>query len=314
MKYKLTGFCVTVLCSCLFTYGQDTAIVSVTKTTADSIVAINDSTPQLPAEIPVTVFSLPGNNIKNAKVNSPYKTSFKKDGPVIIAGVGLTALGVVLIKDKRDLTMEELNNKTRDKVPFFDRGNVGYYSKKADKDSYVPFHLAFGAPALGLLFNKNERDRFGQIIVLYTETMAITGALFTIAAGAIQRSRPFVYGTEVPLEQRLSGNNQRSFYAGHTAATAAATFFTAKVFQDFNPHSPLRPFIWAAAAGVPAVVGYLRYKAGMHFLSDNILGYILGAGAGILIPQWHKIKNQNINISAQSREGGYREILLTWHF
>jgi membrane-associated phospholipid phosphatase len=52
----------------------------------------------------------------------------------------------------------------------------------------------------------------------------------------------------------------------------------------------------------------------MHFLSDNILGYILGAGAGILIPQWHKIKNQNINISAQSREGGYREILLTWHF
>ena len=46
--------------------------------------------------------------------------------------------------------------------------------------------------------------------------------------------------------------------------------FTAKVFNDFNPDSPARPFVWAGAVAVPAYVGYLRTKAGKHFLTDNI--------------------------------------------
>jgi hypothetical protein len=29
----------------------------------------------------------------------------------------------------------------------------------------------------------------------------------------------------------------------------------------------------------------------MHFLSDNIVGYIIGAGSGILVPQLHRIKD-----------------------
>jgi membrane-associated phospholipid phosphatase len=289
---------------------RDTAVFNTTVVSVDSgrNIATIDSTkdqPVISADTRIT-----GN--KNA---TPYATSFKKDAPVIIAGVGLTALGAALIRNKKDLTPEELNSKTRDDVPFFDRGNVGYYSQKADKDSYVPFHISFGLPILTLLLDNNERSHFGQVLVMYTETMAITGALFTMAAGTVQRSRPFVYGTEAPLYQRLSGNNQRSFFAGHTAATAAATFFTAKVFQDFHPHSSLNPFIWIVAASVPAAVGYLRYKAGMHFLSDNIIGYLVGAGTGILIPQWHKIKAlKNVNISAQSGKGGYQEILLSWRF
>jgi hypothetical protein len=35
-------------------------------------------------------------------------------------------------------------------------------------------------------------------------------------------------------------------------------------------------------------VGYLRLKAGKHFLSDNLLGYAVGASAGILVPHLHK--------------------------
>jgi membrane-associated phospholipid phosphatase len=123
---------------------------------------------------------------------------------------------------------------------------------------------------------------------LYLETMAVTGALYSITAGTINRSRPLVYNTSAPMERRTSNNSQRSFYAGHTAATASATFFAAKVFSDFNPDSKLKPYVWVVAAAVPAVVGYQRYKSGQHFLSDNLLGYGLGAAAGILIPKWHK--------------------------
>ena len=78
--------------------------------------------------------------------------------------------------------------------------------------------------------------------------------------------------------------------------------------------SKARYWIWGLAAALPASVGYLRYKAGMHFLSDNLLGYALGAGAGILIPQWHKTKKlQNMSFVPQFGNG-YKGIAYTYTF
>jgi membrane-associated phospholipid phosphatase len=221
---------------------------------------------------------------------SPYHTKVVTDGAIIVGGIGLTALGVKLIDNKRNITPAELATKTKQSLPFFDRSSAGFYSPQADDDSYIPFQASFVMPVLMAFINKNERHKFGQVMVLYTETMAITGSLFTMATGNVYRSRPYVYGTKAPLDKRLDKNSQRSFFAGHTAATAGATFFMAKAFADFNPDSKARPYVWAFAAAVPAVVGYLRYKGGMHFLSDNILGYAVGASAGILVPKFHKVK------------------------
>lgn len=76
---------------------------------------------------------------------------------------------------------------------------------------------------------------------MYVETLGITGAMYTLTAGLVYRSRPYVYGNKAPTEKRLGKGSQRSFYGGHVATTAALTFFTAKVFRDFNPDSKLRP-------------------------------------------------------------------------
>jgi membrane-associated phospholipid phosphatase len=230
----------------------------------------------------------------------PYKTSFKKDAPIIAIGLGLTYLGNNLIKNEKPLTVAELANKTKDKVPFFDRGNAGFYSDKINKDSYIPMLGSYVVPLAMLLANKNERRNASYILAMYVESLSITSALFTMAAGTIHRSRPLVYGTIAPTDQRINKNNQRSFFAGHTASTASATFFAAKVFQDLNPDSKAKPFVWIVAAAIPAVVGYMRYQSGFHFLSDNLLGYAVGAASGILIPQWHKRKGyKNLSIVPQ---------------
>jgi len=229
----------------------------------------------------------------------PYKTSFKRDGPVIAVAVGLTYLGNTLIKNKDPLTLAELATKTRDKIPSFDRGNAGFYDEDIDRASYIPFLGSFAVP-LVMLLNKNEGRNASHILVMYLESLSITSALFTMAAGTLDRPRPLVYGTIASTDERRNKNNQRSFYAGHTAATASATFFAAKVFHDLNPDSKAKPYIWAAAAAVPALVGYMRYESGFHFLSDNLLGYILGAASGILIPEWHKSKgHKNLSFTPQ---------------
>lgn len=234
----------------------------------------------------------------SAQSQSPYETSFKYDGPAIAAGIGLSYLGLTLIKNKDALTATEVASKSKDDVFFIDRFAAGNYSEQADKDSYIPFYGSFAVAPIVALLDKDQRSHFGQISVMFVETMSAAAASFTLAAGLVQRSRPLVYNTNVPLELRQDKDEQRSFFAGHTAATAAATFFAAKVYSDFHPDSKLKPYIWTAAAIIPASVGYLRLKGGKHFLTDNLLGFGVGAACGILVPQLHKKGNKsNLSIS-----------------
>ena len=129
------------------------------------------------------------------------------------------------------------------------------------------------------------------------ESMATTGALFTITAGLVGKSRPLVYNEDISESRARSANNQRSFFSGHVAASASATFFAAQVYSDFFPDSKAKPYIWAGAALIPAAVGYYRIQSGNHFLTDNIIGYAIGAASGIFVPILHKRKNDNLRVS-----------------
>jgi membrane-associated phospholipid phosphatase len=254
------------------------------------------------------------NSLNKPASPSPYKTRLITEGLVITAATGATLLGYELIKNKRDLTETELAGKTKDKLPFFDRGNAGYYSPQANKNSYILFDAAYVIPVLMTLIDKNERTKAGQLMVLYIETIGITGAMYTLTAGLVYRSRPFVYGSKAPLEKRLDKGGQRSFYGGHVATTAAATFLTAKIFRDFNPDSKLRPYLWGAAGGLTILMGYMRYEAGYHFLSDCVLSGIIGASTGIVIPALHKHKNfQKISLVPEMIHGK-TGMCLTYHF
>jgi membrane-associated phospholipid phosphatase len=280
------------------------------KVSADSII---------PAADIVFVNKVVEDSDGSTKYKSPYTTSWKKDGAIIVGGIALTGFGTYLIGQKKELTMAELSQRTASRVPFFDRHRLGRYDEKADDVSYIPFQASFAFPVVMALINKNERHNTFQVLSLYVETMAITGTLFTMSAGLVQRSRPYVYTDKngintTDLGRRKDKDSQRSFYAGHTAATAGASFYAAKVFQDFNPDSKLKPIVWGIAAALPAITGYYRYKGGMHFLSDNILGYLIGAGAGILVPELHKNKKLT-NMSMVPEVGAnYKGVAMTYKF
>ena len=226
---------------------------------------------------------------------SPYHTSWAVDGTWVGTGLGLNALGVVLIQNKEPLTEEQVNNLSKDDIIGIDRWLAGEYSQAADDLSYYPFYGSFAVPFL-MMLTDDFRPHAGQISVLFIESMATTGALYSITAGLVNRARPLVYSGDAPMGLRMESGSRRSFFAGHTAATASATFFAAKIFHDFNPDSWAKPYVWTAAAVVPAWVAYLRSKAGKHFITDNIVGYGIGAAAGILIPEIHKKENSQFSL------------------
>lgn len=227
---------------------------------------------------------------------SPYEWKWVRDGIWSGAAFGTSAYGFILIQNKDGISEAELNNLNIDDINSFDRWSAGNSSETANKLSDIPFGVAFAIP-FGLLLNDDINDHTGQFIGLYLESLATTSALFTVTAGLVNRSRPYVYDENVDLDRRISSTGQRSFYSGHVAASATATFFAAKVYCDFNPDATGKGYIWAGAATIPALVGYFRLQAGQHFLSDILLGYGLGAVTGILVPELHKTKNASVDLS-----------------
>ncbi|QNH62809.1 phosphatase PAP2 family protein [Hymenobacter sediminicola] len=230
------------------------------------------------------------------KAPSPYHTRFAVDGP-ISAGLGaLSITGLLLVQTKDGLTDAQLAALNKNDIPKFDRFSAGYYSERAQTaGDLIVYPSLLIAPGL-LALDSDVRSRYGQVLGLYLQSMLAADATFTMTIGNVTRYRPFLYGTEGG-GSRNSKISTNSFFAGHTAHTAAATFFAAKVYHDFHPGSKAEPFIWTAATVVSVAEAYTRLEAGKHFLSDNLLGLAVGATAGVLVPQLHKKTGNTYSVS-----------------
>ena len=268
-----------------------------------------------PLALAGTLLTAAAPTVSAQQAASPYHTRFAVDGPIIL-GLGATsAFGLYRVQQKSGLNDAELANLKKSDVPSYDRWSAGYYSESAQTASdFLCYPTLLIAPGL-LALNDKVRGRYGQVVALYLETMLASDALFTTSVGNIYRYRPYLYGTEGG-SGRSGKIATNSFFAGHTAHTATATFFAAKVMHDFNPGYAGEPFVWGAAAVAPAAVAYYRIQAGKHFLSDNIVGYAVGATMGIVVPQLHK-KAGNAGMSLVPMQGvnvngyGYSGMLIT---
>lgn len=242
---------------------------------------------------------------------SPYRMRFTVDAPIIAGELAVSSFGLYRSQQRSGLTNTELAALNKNDVPKFDRFSAGYYSESAQLTSdLLCYPTLVIAPGL-LALNPAIRSHYGQVLALYVQTVLAADAFFTTSIGNIPRYRPFLYGTEGG-DLRNGQIATNSFFAGHTAHTAAATFFAAKVFHDFNPDSPAQTYVWGAAAVVPAAVAYCRVEAGKHFLSDNIVGYAVGAAMGVVVPQLHKVASrrgislvplQGVNVNGYSYSG-----------
>jgi membrane-associated phospholipid phosphatase len=169
-------------------------------------------------------------------------------------------------------------------------------NKKAAAYSDNFFYGSMPLPVLLMLDKKIRRDA-GKIAFLYLEAFAITGVFYTGSVYFVDRYRPEAYvdTNKIPVNELTSGNYKDAFIGGHPAVVATATFFTAKVFADYNPQSNWRYAFYGAAIAATGTTAYLRHLAGKHFPSDLVLGTTVGVLSGILVPHFHKNKKLKDN-------------------
>jgi membrane-associated phospholipid phosphatase len=220
----------------------------------------------------------------------PFELNTGKEAVIIGAGtaIGLTAFLVYLNND--GLTEDGINSIKPEDVNKFDRIAIGPY-----KDDVLGDALLYGSHLLPLTFliYDETREDFGILSLMYGEVILLSAAINGLVKGLTTRNRPFVYDAGSPIEEKYKVNASHSFYSGHSSITASNSFFTAKIFTEYLTDNTAKVLIWSAAAIVPAVTGFSRINTHNHFPTDVIVGYIVGAAIGYIIPELHKYENDN---------------------
>jgi membrane-associated phospholipid phosphatase len=237
----------------------------------------------------------------------PYHINYWVTGGIFVVGIPAILIGQPWITNKSPLTIADLQTLDRNDINPIDRwalrqdpSKMGYYANLSDN---VLVGINF-LPAL-TLFDHNIRQDWLNIALMYAETQIIVNDIYLYAPfGPLfqNRYRPAVYYDALGTSgARMTAWNRSSFYSGHTASAASATFFTVKVFCDYHPELGWEKYLLYGAAAIPPLIdGYLRMKALDHFPSDILVGFGVGALCGVLIPELHRIKIENVSMGLYS--------------
>lgn len=227
-----------------------------------------------------------------------YELTLSKELPLLTTGAAGTTASILLRNKNKPLTAENLGELNVSDIFAIDQSATLFYGENARVASDVFLSVSYAFP-LATLFLQDIRSDPGAIGVMLAETILLNEALTGITKAVIKRPRPFTYNQEVPENIRTEKASNFSFFSGHTSYTAALSFFTAKVISDNTDNNTVKAIAWSSAFLWPAATGYFRYKAGMHFPTDIITGYIVGATIGYLVPQLHKIKPEKEDQNSQ---------------
>ena len=147
---------------------------------------------------------------------------------------------------------------------------------------------------LTLGLDNRMSNGYGDISVMWLQTLSLNILVTNLTKVLVKRRRPYTFHPDLELRKRINEserirrNARLSFFSGHTSTTAAMTFFAAQTYNDFYPDRNARYLVWASSALIPAAVGFMRVHAGRHYPTDVIIGYLVGAAVGILVPRLHK--------------------------
>jgi membrane-associated phospholipid phosphatase len=231
---------------------------------------------------------------------SPIDAEPKLDGAITLgAGVLALVLHRLPVDDRADLWQREV-------LGGLDRAAHDNFSASAAALSDLLLAGALTTPLwleLGRGLDAGTDDR----LLVYAETLAVTSLVSAGTKYLVRRPRPYAYSTHpsVAAFARAEGTDaRRSFYSGHAALAFAAITAGGYLHAAGTDDRRARAAVWASGATVASATAMLRVRAGKHFYSDVLVGALVGAGAGYLVPRLHHPAGLDLASSEWAALGG----------
>lgn len=228
------------------------------------------------------------------KTLSPFNIDFSREAIIFGAGAAAAVSAYAILENVNPFTPEEISLLGPADVNSFDRGAIGPFTE--DHTGDVLLYTSYLLPLTFLTYGETKND-FLDLTLMYSEILLIQASINGIVKGTVQRTRPFVYDEQTPIDEKTAKDARISFFSGHTSMTAAISFFTAKVFTEYIEDNTAKIFIWSGAALLPAVTAISRVNTHWHFPTDVMMGYAVGAFVGYILPELHRTKvSESISI------------------
>lgn len=232
---------------------------------------------------------------------SMYHVNKKVVIPLTVASFGFNVgYGFSYLSAQDGLSETQVLNLDKNDIWWFDRyattQDAGF-KNRAHEISDMFLNVSLFLPSI-IGLDKKVREEWVDILLMYFELQAYNSTFYIGTAMSVNRTRPIAYNSDALMVDRTEKGTRNSFFSGHVSTAACGTFFAAKVYNDLHPELGNKKYlVYGAAAIPPAVVGYYRLRAMKHFPSDILIGYSVGAAAGILIPELHKNKKKETGLA-----------------
>lgn len=224
------------------------------------------------------------------EMEQPFELDRPMDISLSIGALALATSSYVISLQVEPLTSTQLQGLNPASISNVDRSATNKWRPRVARTSDVLLIVGMLSPT-ALLASNQVRSDIGLHVLMGAETFFLTYGLTQTAKVMILRNRPLTYIESADpelLALQMKSDARFSFFSGHSSMTATMCWYTATVFDAQYPNSAARPYIWAAAAALPGVVGWMRVRSGKHFPTDVIVGYLVGAAIGWGIPKLHQ--------------------------
>jgi len=212
------------------------------------------------------------------------------DAAVITASIGLLAVEKIRNRDVGPcrwcdkegdrLTLNGVDRAVRDALRWNDR-------EAAAGISDILLTASFLVPASFLAFSDQAHEWADAGLVL--EATATTLVVTHLTKKIVRRPRPYALRGDPPPGTDLANHASRqSFFSGHASTTFALAVASGTI--AFRRGRGNAGFVLGSGLALAATTGYLRIAAERHYLTDVLVGAVVGSLAGYLVPRLHDVK------------------------
>ena len=236
----------------------------------------------------------------------PYELK-KTDWLITPLGICADYLGESFIDNQKAVTIDDISKLRHSDVNWFDRPATYNWSPTWDSRSDDFRNILTVSTAFVFLPQvlDQEWQNLLRMSVMYAEAYYVANGLTSLMKGIVGRKRPYAYNESMSVDDRYEiasqawGDLKGSFYSGHACEAFTEAVFISKVFSDYYPDAHWTKFIWGSSLILASLTAYARYESGEHYLSDVIVGAIVGSAVGYFIPEMNKRKRiHQLGISA----------------
>ena len=229
-----------------------------------------------------------------------YKLNLENDFPVTLAAGGMFGIGMFLYSrmDSPD------NPKDKGDLLPWDKPLAGRYSENADKASDIGSIFAVAPLVVGGIAwhdGSSSGKEFGTFTLMFFQAIGIGNGINLAMRSLEIWPRPYMYAEDGAGREKAEKANAEaygSFFSGHATAAFTVATFTDQWFRTAYPNSPYKGIMRASAYSLATLESVLRIAAGKHYITDVVVGALVGTGVSIGILEMHRDRNENFSVWA----------------